>query len=215
MKLVTGVALVWHVGEIPFDQVSVLAVTAGDITGEAFHTGESWHWASAGLIEEDVVAWAELPNAMKVAELIAIAVNPVSQAHVQDWISTMLANHMVVKAIEETVVKVARIRGISSIVVQGVTDSEIDAAMRQQLEAFALRQITAGLALPEFGKAVPEVNPEVAKVVVTSRLKALLKARAKEWAVNRTNLPPHIIPAFLADLDVLIGRHASTLQSAQ
>lgn len=215
MKLVTGEALVWHVGEIPFNRVNVLAVTAGDVTGEAFHSGANWCWSSGIVIGEDVVAWAELPNAINVCGIIETALNPASQKHVQDWISDMLANRMVVKSIEETVFKVARIRGISSIVVQGVTDSEIDAAMRQQLEAFALRQITAGLALPEFGKAVPDVNPEVAKVVVTSRLKALLKARAKEWAVNRTNLPPHIIPAFLADLDVLIGRHASTLQSAQ
>jgi len=207
-------AVEWHAGCLPDCDTNVIIVTVDGDVGEAFHDGERWIWMD-GHYPDLVVAWANLPDASKVAELIATAANPVSQKHVQCWISDMLANRMVVKDVEGTVIKVARICGISSIVVQGVTDSELDEAMHKQLEAYASRQITAGLPLPDFGKAVPEVNPEVAKVVVTSRLKALLKARAKGWAVNRTNLPPHILPAFLADLDVLIGRYASTIPNAQ
>lgn len=142
---------------------------------------------------------------------------PIVQAQQQilaNWVSDMIANRLVVTPVEDTVIKVARIRGIKSVVVQGVTEAEIASAMMTELENLGRRTLAAGNPLPRFTSPPPTVSEDVAKCLVHSRVKGLLKTRSKSWGARREKLPPHIMAALLADFDQLLTRHACQIESA-
>jgi len=133
---------------------------------------------------------------------------------INEWISSMMANRLVVKHVDGSIFKIGRINGIKSILVQGETEDEITTAMQAALQDFARQRFALSQPLPRFTAPPPAVAEEVAKCLVHSRVKGLLKARSKSWGAKREKLPPHIMAALLADFDSLLTRHACQIESA-
>lgn len=133
---------------------------------------------------------------------------------VNEWLSSMLANRLIITDVPETVLKLGRIQGIKSIAITDATESQILERMRGELELFAERTLNAGQALPRFSTPPQAVSAEVAGVIVACRWRKLVRARLAEWGCVREKLPPQALPAFLVELDQLITRHAAQIQHA-
>lgn len=52
--------------KLPDDETTVLVCTESGTVSEGFHLEEHWFFASAGSIDENVIAWADMPEGPKV-----------------------------------------------------------------------------------------------------------------------------------------------------
>jgi hypothetical protein len=57
----------WHDAQdvMPDDEATVLIEAESGLVGEGFHLDQHWFWASAGSVDENVVAWSDLPKGSK------------------------------------------------------------------------------------------------------------------------------------------------------
>lgn len=124
------------------------------------------------------------------------------------WVSETLANRAVVMPLAETTQFSGRVRGLPSIAVLGETEAETTGKLREAIDAYAERLLAAGHELPFWGRALPEVSPDMRRLVRMANLRRLLKDRAAQWGAPRAHLAAGICEDFLADLDQLLTRHA-------
>lgn len=99
----------------------------------------------------------------------------------------------------------------------GLSETESAALddLRDKLIEHARAELCAGRELHTWESSVPEITPEMKRLVRLVRLTNLkheLKTRAAQWGGERQLLPAHAVERCLADIDALVSRHAMQIQ---
>lgn len=99
----------------------------------------------------------------------------------------------------------------------GLSETEAAALddLRDKLIEHARAELCAGRELHTWESSVPEITPEMKRLVRLVRLTNLkheLKTRAAQWGGERQLLPAHAVERCLADIDALVSRHAMQIQ---
>lgn len=92
----------------------------------------------------------------------------------------------------------------------GLSESESAALddLRDKLIEHARHELVAGRELHSWESTVPEVTPNMKRLVRLTNLKHELKTRAAQWGGERQLLPAGAVERCLADIDALVTRHA-------
>jgi hypothetical protein len=96
----------------------------------------------------------------------------------------------------------------------GLSETESAALddLRDKLIEHARTELCAGRELHAWESSVPEITPEMKRLVRLTNLKHELKTRAAQWGGERQLLPAHAVERCLADIDALVTRHAMQIQ---
>lgn len=142
---------------------------------------------------------------------IATAPTDALTDRVNAWVGLALTKAKV-KPVPDTDTFIATLPPFRRFVATAFAESAALIELRRILEEFAKGELIAGRALHTWESAVPEIPPEVRRLVRLSNLTVLLKQRAAGWGGERQLLPAHAVDRCLADIDTLVTRHAMQIQ---
>ncbi|MBE7497097.1 MAG: hypothetical protein HS117_19320 [Verrucomicrobiaceae bacterium] len=130
---------------------------------------------------------------------------------VKAWVGLALTKAKV-KPVPETDTFIATLPPFRRFVVTAFAESAALIELRHILEEFAKGELCAGRELHTWETKVPEITPQMKRLVRISNLKHELRTRAAQWGGERQLLPAHAVERCLADIDALVTRHAMQIQ---
>lgn len=136
------------------------------------------------------------------------------RTQINAWVSATLANRAVIKSVADTTGFIGTIKSLPSILASGESEAAVLGILDTLVTAYAEKCIAAGKALPVWEAPAPEVSADAWSLVRVATLRKLLKQRAGEWGAVRQQLPTHAIERCLAEIDIVVTRHAVQMQGA-
>ena len=130
------------------------------------------------------------------------------------WVCSTLANRADIKPVADTTGFVGTIKGLPSILASGESEAAVLGSLDALITAYAEKTIASGKALPIWEVPAPEVSADAWSLVRVTTLRKLLKKRAGEWGALRQQLPTHAVERCLAEIDIVVTRHAVQMQGA-
>jgi hypothetical protein len=133
-----------------------------------------------------------------------------AEQRAHEWKLTAL-QRLVVAAVPETDLWLARVRGHKSLSATGRSETYAVLKLEDALMTYAMQCLMSGRPLPVFERPQITVSADTVAVVRVSTLRKQLLERSRQWGCTRTKLPPQAIELVLADMEALINRHAASL----
>lgn len=130
---------------------------------------------------------------------------------VNAWVSLALTKAKV-KPVAETDKFIATLLPFRKLCGLSETESAALDDLRDKLIEHARRELCAGREFYTWESQIPEITPEVKRLVRLSNLRHELKVRAAQWGGERQLLPAGAVERCLADIDQLVARHAMQIQ---